>query len=130
MKIDTPDLATHLLKNPEDFLYPFGRFLRSLSLDELPNLINIIKGEMNFIGPRPALHNQDDLMNLRRKYGIDRIKPGLSGWAQVNGRDSISNKEKVKLEKFYLENASIYMNYLILFRSFFSFISPKNQVKH
>ena len=90
MKKDTPNVATHLLTNPEQYLLKIGALLRKLSLDELPNLINIIKGEMVFVGPRPALYNQDDLMALRVTAGVDKLIPGITGWAQVNGRDELS----------------------------------------
>ena len=102
MKKDTPNVATHLLTNPEQYLLKIGTLLRQLSLDELPNLINIIKGEMVFIGPRPALYNQDDLMALRVAVGVDKLIPGITGWAQVNGRDELSLEQKVTLEKEYL----------------------------
>ena len=90
MKKNTPNVATHLLENPASYLLRIGGVLRKLSLDELPNLINIIKGEMVFVGPRPALYNQDDLMVLRVATGVDKLKPGITGWAQINGRDDIS----------------------------------------
>jgi O-antigen biosynthesis protein WbqP len=90
MKKNTPNVATHLLDNPEQYLLKIGKILRKLSFDELPNLINIIKGEMVFVGPRPALYNQDDLMDLRVAAGVDKLKPGITGWAQINGRDEIS----------------------------------------
>ena len=99
MKKNTPDVATHLLENPEQYLLKIGHILRKLSLDELPNLINIIKGDMGFVGPRPALYNQDDLMQLRINAGVDKLLPGLTGWAQINGRDELSLKDKVALEK-------------------------------
>jgi O-antigen biosynthesis protein WbqP len=87
MKKNTPNVATHLLENPGQYLLRIGGLLRKLSLDELPNLINIIKGDMVFVGPRPALYNQDDLMALRVATGVDKLKPGITGWAQINGRD-------------------------------------------
>ena len=90
MKKDTPNVATHLLTNPEQYLLKIGALLRKLSLDELPNLINIIQGEMVFVGPRPALYNQDDLMALRVAAGVDKLIPGITGWAQINGRDELS----------------------------------------
>ncbi len=99
MKKNTPNVATHLLTNPEQYLLKLGKFIRKTSLDELPNLINILKGEMVFVGPRPALYNQDDLMALRVAAGIDKLKPGITGWAQINGRDEISIYEKVQMEK-------------------------------
>ena len=122
MMVNTPNVATHLLTNSMNHIHPFGLILRNLSIDELPNLINIIRGEMNFIGPRPALYNQEDLMCLRKKYGIDKMKPGLSGWAQINGRDELSIEEKVELEKFYLKNKTFLMDIRILLKSFYSFL--------
>lgn len=106
MKKNTPNVATHLLDNPSQYVLKIGRLLRKLSLDELPNLINIVKGEMVFVGPRPALYNQDDLMELRVKAGVDQLQPGITGWAQVNGRDEIALDEKVRFEKEYLERKS------------------------
>ena len=100
MKKNTPNVATHLLTNPDQYLLKIGKFIRKTSLDELPNLINIVKGEMVFVGPRPALYNQDDLMNLRLTTGVSKLKPGITGWAQINGRDEISISEKVKLEQW------------------------------
>jgi len=114
MKKNTPNVATHLLENPTSYLLRIGRLLRKLSLDELPNLINIIKGEMVFVGPRPALYNQDDLMTLRVATGVDKLKPGVTGWAQINGRDEISIQEKVALEKEYLERKSIWVDLKII----------------
>ena len=107
MKKNTPNVATHLLDKPEQYLLKIGILIRKLSLDELPNLINILKGQMVFVGPRPALFNQDDLMQLRITAGVDKLKPGLTGWAQVNGRDDISLEEKVALEKEYLGRRSV-----------------------
>lgn len=114
MRKDTPNVATHLLLNPEQYLLKIGPFIRKTSLDELPNLINILKGEMVFVGPRPALYNQEDLMNLRVKFGIDKLKPGITGWAQINGRDEITIEEKVKLELEYLKRKSILFDFFIL----------------
>lgn len=125
MKKDTPNVATHLLKNPESYLLKTGRVLRKLSLDELPNLINIIKGEMVFIGPRPALYNQKDLMELRIAAGVDKLKPGLTGWAQVNGRDEISLEDKVKLETMHLRQKSIGFNAQVLIRTFVNVFASK-----
>lgn len=110
MKKNTPNVATHLLVNPEQYLLKIGHIIRRLSLDELPNLLNVIKGDIVFVGPRPALYNQYDLIALREKYGIDKLKPGITGWAQINGRDEISIEEKVKLEKWYLENRSFLLD--------------------
>ena len=120
MKKNTPNVATHLLENPEQYILYIGKILRKLSLDELPNLINIVKGQMVFVGPRPALYNQDDLMALRIAAKVDVLKPGLTGWAQINGRDEISIEEKVNLEKEYLEKKSFWFDVEIFFRTFFS----------
>jgi O-antigen biosynthesis protein WbqP len=129
MKKNTPNVATHLLQNPAQYVLKIGDILRKLSLDELPNLINIIKGEMVFVGPRPALYNQDDLMALRVAAGVDKLKPGITGWAQVNGRDEISIEEKVALEKEYLAHKSFWFDIKILFLTFFNVIFSKG-VKH
>lgn len=117
MKKDTPNVATHLLTNPEQYLLKIGALLRKLSLDELPNLINIIKGEMVFVGPRPALYNQDDLMALRVAAGVDKLIPGITGWAQVNGRDELSLEQKVALEKEYLAKKSLSVDFQILIKT-------------
>lgn len=129
MKKNTPNVATHLLTNPEQYLLKIGKFARKTSLDELPNLLNIIKGEMIFVGPRPALYNQDDLMALRVASGIDKLKPGITGWAQINGRDDISIYEKVKLEIEYLKRKSFWFDIKIIFLTFVSVLSSKG-VKH
>ena len=129
MKKNTPNVATHLLENPEQYILSIGKILRKLSLDELPNLINIVKGEMVFVGPRPALYNQDDLMALRIQAKVDGLKPGLTGWAQINGRDEISIEEKVNLEKQYLEKKSFWFDVEIFFKTFFSAFFSKG-VKH
>jgi O-antigen biosynthesis protein WbqP len=125
MKKNTPNVATHLLENPGQYLLKIGGLLRKLSLDELPNLINIIKGEMVFVGPRPALYNQDDLMALRVAAGVDKLKPGITGWAQINGRDEISIEEKVALEKEYLEKKSLLFDLEIVVRTFTSVLGSK-----
>lgn len=118
MKKNTPNIATHLLENPAQYLLKIGVILRKLSLDELPNLINIIKGEMVFVGPRPALYNQDDLMALRIAAGVDKLKPGITGWAQINGRDKISIEEKVAFEKEYLDRKSFWFDFKIIILTF------------
>jgi O-antigen biosynthesis protein WbqP len=125
MKKNTPNVATHLLTSPEQYLLKIGKFIRKTSLDELPNLINIIKGEMVFVGPRPALYNQDDLMALRVAAGVDKLKPGITGWAQINGRDEISIKEKVALEKEYLERKSFLFDLEIVVKTFTSVLGSK-----
>ena len=110
MRIETPQVATHLLKEPDQFLTPIGKFLRRTSLDELPQLINVLRGEMSLVGPRPALFNQDDLVALRTARGIDALTPGVTGWAQVNGRDELPIPEKVKLDEWYLKNRSFWLD--------------------
>lgn len=118
MKKNTPNVATHLLTNPEQYLLKIGKFIRKTSLDELPNLINIIKGEMVFVGPRPALFNQDDLMRFRVATGVSRLKPGVTGWAQINGRDEISIPKKVQLEQEYLCKKSFLFDLEIVIKTF------------
>ncbi len=118
MKKNTPNVATHLLENPDQYLLKIGKFIRKTSLDELPNLINIIKGEMVFVGPRPALYNQDDLMQFRVATGVSKLKPGITGWAQINGRDEISIPDKVKLEQEYLYRKSILLDIKIIIKTF------------
>ena len=125
MKKNTPNVATHLLENPRQYLLKIGGLLRKLSLDELPNLINIIKGEMVFVGPRPALYNQDDLMALRVAAGVDQLKPGITGWAQINGRDDISIEKKVQLEQEYLHKRSAKLDIEIIFKTFTNVLFSK-----
>jgi O-antigen biosynthesis protein WbqP len=114
MRIDTPAVATHLLQNFDQWLTPIGSFLRKSSLDELPQLWSILKGDMSFVGPRPALFNQSDLVALRTDLGIHELLPGLTGWAQVNGRDELSIPDKVKLDAEYLEKRSVRFDLQIL----------------
>ena len=130
MKKSTPNIATHLLTNSEKYVLRVGRIIRKLSLDELPNLLNIVKGEMVFIGPRPALYNQDDLMKLRIEAGVDKLKPGLTGWAQINGRDEISLEDKVKLEKYYMVNKSIFLDIKIFFLTFITVFLKSKNISH
>ena len=125
MKKNTPNVATHLLENPDQYLLKIGKFIRKTSLDELPNLINIVKGEMVFVGPRPALYNQDDLMTLRVATGVDKLKPGITGWAQINGRDDISIERKVQLEKEYLHKRSILLDIEIIIKTFTNVLFTK-----
>jgi O-antigen biosynthesis protein WbqP len=117
MKKNTPNVATHLLINPDQYLLKIGKFIRKTSLDELPNLINILKGEMVFVGPRPALYNQDDLMQFRVATGVSKLKPGITGWAQINGRDEISVAQKVQLEQEYLYKKSFLFDIEILIKT-------------
>lgn len=118
MKKNTPNVATHLLSNPDQYLLKIGKFIRKTSLDELPNLINIIKGDMVFVGPRPALYNQDDLMEFRIATGVSKLKPGITGWAQINGRDEISIAQKVQLEQEYLYKKSFLFDVEIIIKTF------------
>jgi O-antigen biosynthesis protein WbqP len=118
MKKNTPNVATHLLENPDQYLLNIGKFIRKTSLDELPNLFNIVKGEMVFVGPRPALYNQDDLMTFRVATGVSKLKPGITGWAQINGRDEISMPEKVKLDQEYMFRKSWIFDIEILVKTF------------
>ena len=129
MKKNTPNVATHLLENPSQYVLKIGKFLRKSSFDELPNLINIVRGEMVFVGPRPALYNQDDLMQLRVKAGVDQLKPGITGWAQINGRDEIALEEKVAFEKEYLERKSFWFDIKIIILTF-SRVLKSDGVKH
>jgi O-antigen biosynthesis protein WbqP len=114
MRIETPALATHLLQNPDQWLTPIGSFLRKSSLDELPQLWSILKGDMSFVGPRPALFNQDDLIFLRTEKGVHQLMPGLTGWAQVNGRDELPIPQKVQLDAEYLQRRSLLFDVKIL----------------
>jgi O-antigen biosynthesis protein WbqP len=125
MKKNTPNVATHLLTNPDEYLLKIGKFIRKSSLDELPNLINIIKGEMVFVGPRPALYNQDDLMALRVATDVDKLKPGITGWAQINGRDDISIEKKVQLEKEYMYKRSTLFDIEIIIKTFTNVLFSK-----
>ncbi|MDR2412439.1 MAG: sugar transferase [Holosporales bacterium] len=118
MQQKTPQVATHLMTDPDAYLTPIGRFLRRTSLDELPQLWSVLRGEMSFVGPRPALFNQDDLVALRTKAGLHKLVPGITGWAQINGRDSLSIPEKVSLEEEYLRRQSFTFDLLILWRTF------------
>lgn len=126
MKKDTADIATHLIKNQNDQILKSGHFLRKYSIDELPQLFNILLGHINFIGPRPALFNQYDLVEMRDKYGINEIKPGITGWAQVNGRDSLSLQDKVMLDKYYIKNKNVFLNIKIIYKTIFKVISAKD----
>jgi O-antigen biosynthesis protein WbqP len=118
MRTDTPQVATHLLTDSRKWITPVGRILRITSLDELPQLYNIFTGSMSFVGPRPALFNQDDLVALRTEAGVSRMLPGLTGWAQINGRDEISIPEKVLLDKYYMDHQSLLFDLKILLLTF------------
>jgi O-antigen biosynthesis protein WbqP len=122
MRVDTPEVATHLLADPARWLTPVGGLLRRSSLDELPQLWSILAGHMSFVGPRPALHNQQDLVALRTQSGVHRLVPGLTGWAQVNGRDELSIEEKVRLDAEYLKRQSLAFDIRILWLTFLQVI--------
>jgi O-antigen biosynthesis protein WbqP len=129
MLTGTPSVATHLLDNPDANLSPIGSFLRSTSLDELPQLFSVLKGDMSFVGPRPALFNQDDLITLRTEKGVDKILPGITGWAQVNGRDELSIPDKVALDVEYLNHQSFWFDIKILWLTLLKVIS-RSGVSH
>jgi len=118
MKIDAPEVATHLLTDPDQFLTPLGKFLRKSSLDELPQLFSILSGHMSFVGPRPALFNQDDLITLRTTKGIQALTPGLTGWAQINGRDELPIPVKVEFDEYYLKHRSFLLDLKIVIMTF------------
>jgi len=118
MRVDTPAVATHLLADPDAYLTPIGSFLRKTSLDELPQLWSILKGDMSFVGPRPALFNQDDLVALRTQHGVHELVPGLTGWAQVNGRDELPIPQKVAYDAEYLKRKSFWFDMHILWMTF------------
>ena len=122
MQITTPDVATHLLDNPDSYLSPIGLFLRTTSLDELPQLFSVLNGDMSFVGPRPALFNQDDLIALRNKKGIEKLLPGITGWAQVNGRDELSIPDKVELDVEYMNRKSFLFDLKILWITLFKVV--------
>ena len=123
MRVDTPNVATHLLKNPDAYLTPIGRLLRKTSLDELPQLFSVLKGDMSLVGPRPALFNQYDLIALRTEKGVHQICPGLTGWAQVNGRDDLPIDVKVEYDAYYLANRSLAFDLLTILRTLSSVIN-------
>ena len=129
MRSDTPQEATHLLINSDDYLLSTGHFLRKYSLDEFPQIISIIKGDMTFVGPRPALFNQYDLISLRDQKEISQIKPGITGWAQVNGRDELSIEEKVQYDEEYLKRASISFDIYIIWLTIIKVIK-KDGISH
>lgn len=118
MKLDTPQLATHLMKNPERYTSYAGNILRKLSFDELPQLYNVLKGEMSIVGPRPALFNQEDLINLRNEKKVSNLLPGITGWAQINGRDNLSIAKKVELDQYYKKNMTILFDIKIIIKTF------------
>jgi len=129
MKLNAPTLATHLIENSNTFLTPIGGILRRLSLDEIPQLFSILKGEMTIVGPRPALFNQNDLILLRKEKGVDSLVPGITGWAQVNGRDALTIPEKVDLDAEYLNKQSIMFD-LVIIKITIIKVLMKNDISH
>jgi O-antigen biosynthesis protein WbqP len=130
MKVDTPkDIPTHLLKDPKKWITPIGKFLRKSSLDEVPQLLNIIKGEMSVVGPRPALWNQNDLLKERDKYGVNTMRPGLTGWAQINGRDTLPISLKAKLDGEYVRRQSFWFDLFIIFKTAFKLFKDDSVVE-
>ncbi|MCB8747109.1 sugar transferase [Rhodoferax sp. U2-2l] len=126
MQVGTPAVATHLLSNPDAWLTPVGSFLRKSSLDELPQLWSILKGDMSFVGPRPALFNQNDLMDLRTRAGVHRLTPGLTGWAQINGRDELPIPQKVALDIEYMHRQSLIFDIKIIFLTAWKVLARDN----
>lgn len=129
MKNNTPQVASHLLKDPQKYITNFGKILRKYSLDELPQIFLVAYGKMSIVGPRPALFNQHDLIYLRKKNKIDSIKPGITGWAQINGRDFLSIEEKIKLDQYYLENFSLKLDIYIILMTL-KRINKKQDISH
>ena len=129
MLVDTPAVATHMLDNPDAYLSPIGDFLRRSSLDELPQIFSVLTGDMSFVGPRPALFNQDDLIALRTEKGVDKLLPGITGWAQVNGRDELSIPDKVALDVEYLNRQSFWFDIKILWMTFLKVVK-RDGVSH
>lgn len=129
MFVETPQVATHLLKNTDSFVTPVGRFIRKTSLDELPQLFSVIKGDMSLVGPRPALFNQDDLVQLRTEKGVDQLRPGVTGWAQINGRDDLPIPIKVNFDFEYLNQMSLLFDFKILFLTVFK-VLKSDGIKH
>ena len=129
MRVNTPAVATHLLANPAQFLTPVGSFLRKSSLDELPQLWSILNGDMSFVGPRPALFNQDDLIALRTQHGVDALVPGLTGWAQINGRDELPIPDKVNLDVAYMQQQSFWFDVKIIILTFVK-VLKRDSIQH
>ncbi len=129
MKKNTPQLATHLIENPDQFIIPYLKILRKYSIDEIPQLFSVIIGKMSLVGPRPALYNQYDLINLRNLKNIYKVKPGITGYAQINGRDSLSIEDKVELDYYYYKNQSFFLDLKILIKTFFIIFIHKD-VRH
>lgn len=129
MKVGTPNLSTDKLENPDQYITKFGKFLRMTSMDEIPQIINVIKGQMSLVGPRPALYNQYELIALRKHHNVDLLKPGITGLAQIKGRDTISDRKKVRYDSFYLRKLSFCLDIAILIKTFIKVISRKDILK-
>lgn len=129
MRVNTPQLATHLLQSADSWMTPIGRFLRSTSLDELPQLWSILIGDMSLVGPRPALFNQNDLIQLRTRVGVSNLVPGLTGWAQINGRDELSIPDKVELDAYYLQHQSLLLDLRIMILTVFKVLRREGIVQ-
>jgi len=129
MKLNTPQLATHLMENPGEYLIPGGEFLRKYSLDELPQLFNVLRGDMSFVGPRPALFNQDDLIALRTERNIHKLVPGVTGWAQVNGRDDLAIPAKVLFDEYYFKHRCLVLDLYIIFLTIIK-VAKREGVRH
>jgi len=125
MKLDTPDVPTHLMSDPDKYVTPIGRLLRLTSLDELPQIWSILKGDMAFVGPRPALFNQSDLVALRTKGGVHKLTPGITGWAQIQGRDELPIPKKVEMDIYYVKHRSFYLDLKIIWFTFFAVCKSK-----
>ena len=134
MRVETPQVATHLLTESKNFITPIGRILRVTSLDELPQLYSVLRGDMSLVGPRPALFNQEDLISFRTAAGVERLRPGVTGWAQVNGRDLLSIPEKVQFDLFYAQHLSLRFDSLIILKTILKVITrdghQQEQVKN
>jgi O-antigen biosynthesis protein WbqP len=129
MCVGAPSVATHLLESPNEYLTPIGPYLRKFSMDELPQLWSVFKGDMSFVGPRPALYNQDDLVQLRTAKGVHKLTPGITGWAQVNGRDELTIPAKVAYDEYYLRNRSLLLDLRILWLTFYTVVKTEG-IKH
>ena len=126
MHSESPNIASNLIRNPEDYVTNIGRFLRKSSLDEIPQIISVLKGDMSIVGPRPALFNQYDLIKLRTDNAIDQLTPGVTGWAQVNGRDELTTVEKVAFDIEYLNRMSLFFDLVVLWKSISILVNRKN----
>lgn len=125
MRTDTPNISTEALGDPTKYITSTGKFLRKTSLDELPQILNIIKGDMSIVGPRPALYNQYDLIEMRNQVGVNNVRPGLTGYAQVMGRDFIKDEEKVEYDRYYVENMNLFFDFKIILKTFFNVVKAE-----